>query len=68
MKVIFEFAGGGRGEAGIVGEAAGFAVERADVDDVGADRALADREIPALRRRWSVGVVVAPASRGLPFC
>jgi len=36
-------AAGGRGEAGVIGEAAGFGVELADVDDVRTDRAGADR-------------------------
>ena len=36
-------AAGGRGEAGIVGEHAGLGVELADVDDVGADRAVEQR-------------------------
>ncbi len=38
----------GRGEAGIVGEDAGLAVELADVDDGRADRSVVDRERPAL--------------------
>src|SRR3954449_365113 len=37
-------AGGGRGEAGIVGEGAGLRIELADVDHVGPDRALAHGE------------------------
>ncbi len=37
-------AGGGRQEARVVGKAAGLAVERADVDDVGADAAGEDRK------------------------
>ena len=41
-------AGGGGGEAGIVGEAPGLFVELADVDDLGAGRASEDVEIPAL--------------------
>ena len=39
---------GGRGEARIVGEAAGVAVELADVDDVGPDRAAAYRHLRRL--------------------
>ena len=35
----------GRGEAGIVGEHPGLAIELADVDDVRAERALEDREV-----------------------
>ena len=42
------FAGGGRGEAGIVGEEVGLAVELADVDDIGA---LGARIAPAARCR-----------------
>ena len=38
-------AAGGRGEAGVVGEHPGLAVELADVDDVRAERALEHREI-----------------------
>ena len=37
-----------RGEAGIVGEHPGLAVELGDVDHVRADRALVDREVPVL--------------------
>ena len=37
-----------RGEAGVVGEHAALAVELGDVDDVGADRAVVDREVPIL--------------------
>ena len=60
-------AGGGRGEARIVGEAPGVAVERADVDDVGAERALADGKVPALACRWSAWRFrLAPC--GLPSC
>jgi hypothetical protein len=42
------FAGRGGGEAGIVGEGAGVLVQRADVDHIGADRALEQRDF----RRW----------------
>ena len=41
-----------RQEARVVGELAGLAVQRADVDDVGADGALVDRQ---LHRRRAVG-------------
>ena len=46
--MICGFAGRRRGEAGVVGEAAGVAIERADVDDVRADGALAHRQVPAV--------------------
>src|SRR5689334_21556270 len=38
-------AAGGRGEAGVVGEAPGLLVERVDVDHVGPQRALLDRQV-----------------------
>ena len=48
----------GRGEAGIVGEHPGLAVELADVDHVRAERALEHREI-------GLGRVAGGESRGL---
>src|SRR3546814_12823748 len=38
----------GRGEAGVIGEGAGLAIEFADVDDVGADAARQDGALYAL--------------------
>src|SRR5439155_2853780 len=44
----FGLAGRCRGEAWIIGEYAGVAVEVADIDDIGAERSLLDRKIVAL--------------------
>ena len=53
------FAARGRGEAGIVGEHAGLAVELADVDDVGADAAFQHGIVHSRCRRLRVSPVSA---------
>ena len=59
-------AAGGRGEAGIVGEHAGLAVELADVDDVGADRAFEHR-IGVVRCRRLSRLAVLSVMRSASF-
>ena len=49
-------AGAGRGIAGVEGEDAAFGVEAADVDDVGADGALVDRQLEVLSSMASLAV------------
>ncbi|MGY3409643.1 hypothetical protein ACVWZV_005756 [Bradyrhizobium sp. GM5.1] len=49
----------GRGEARIVGEQAGLAVELADIDDVGPDAAAVDRKIEILVSDRQCGGLIA---------
>ena len=49
----------GRGEAGIVGEHPALAVELRDIDDLRADRARVDREVPVVvADRQGAGLVL----------
>ena len=59
------FAGRGRGEARIVGEAAGLAVERGDIDDLRPERAVRARRNPSFPHsivRLAVLMFAAPPS------
>ena len=56
---------GGRGEARIVGEAAGVAVELADVDDVGADGARSHRQMRSAGCCQALSVAALAGIRGI---
>ena len=62
-------AGAGRGEARVEGEDAAFGVEPADIDDVGPDRALVDRQVERLCPRSSAWRISGPGrSCVVPLC